>query len=98
MAIDLTLLEETPDVATAATTTAGKQRFVFLRNSKSLTGFVIIAFFAVLAVIGPWIAPYDPSALSADLLQAAVDDALAGHQPAGAGHPVADHHRHPQRR
>lgn len=70
MAIDLTMLEETPDVATADTTTAGKKRFVFLRNSKSLTGFVIIAFFAVLAVIGPWIAPYEPGALSADLLQA----------------------------
>ena len=43
MAIDLTLLEDTPDVTTAETTTSGKQRFVFLRNAKSLTGFVILA-------------------------------------------------------
>ena len=52
MAIDLTLLEETPDVTTAETTTSGKRRFVFLRNSKSLTGFVIIAFFTFLAIFG----------------------------------------------
>ena len=55
---DLTLLEDTPDVTTPETLTSGKQRFVFLRNAKSLTGFVILAFFLVLAVIGPWIAPY----------------------------------------
>ena len=70
MAIDLTLLEDTPDVTTAETTTSGKRRFVFLRNSKSLTGFVIVAFFTFLAIFGTWLAPYEPGALSADLLQA----------------------------
>ncbi len=69
MSVDLTLLENTPDVTTAETTTSGKQRFVFLRNSKALTGFVILAFFGFLAVFGQLIAPYDPNALSADLLQ-----------------------------
>lgn len=38
-----------------------RRRFVFVRNGKSVTGLVILAAFTVLAVIGPWIAPYDPS-------------------------------------
>lgn len=68
MAIDLTLLEDTPDVTTSESTTSGKRRFVFLRNSKSLTGFVILAIFVFLAIFGKLIAPYDPNALSTDLL------------------------------
>lgn len=46
-----------------------KQKLLFLRNGKSFTGLAILGFFAVLAVIGPWIAPYDPSAMSSDILQ-----------------------------
>lgn len=38
-----------------------RRRFVFVRNGKSVTGLVILGVFIVLAVIGPWIAPYDPS-------------------------------------
>ena len=47
-----------------------RHRFVFLRNAKALTGLVILGVFAVLAVVGTWIAPYDPSALSADVMSA----------------------------
>ena len=43
---------------------SGRQRLVFLRNRKSLIGIAILGFFTVIAVIGEWIAPYDPSALS----------------------------------
>ncbi|WP_345803414.1 ABC transporter permease [Microbacterium sp. AZCO] len=46
-----------------------RKRFLFLRNGKAITGLVILGFFVLLAIIGPWIAPYDPSASSADLLQ-----------------------------
>ncbi|TPX04761.1 ABC transporter permease, partial [Schumannella luteola] len=33
------------------------------RNGKSVVGLVILAFFGVLAIVGPWIAPYDPNAI-----------------------------------
>ncbi len=46
-----------------------RQRLLFLRNRKSLAGIAILVFFAVIAVIGSWIAPYDPSALGPDVLQ-----------------------------
>jgi peptide/nickel transport system permease protein len=56
-------------VDVAAAVAPGRRRFVFLRNGKSLTGLVILAVFTVLAVVGPWIAPYDPNESSVDLLQ-----------------------------
>ncbi|AXI76846.1 ABC transporter permease [Peterkaempfera bronchialis] len=48
---------------------ARRSRLTFLRNGKAVTGLVILGIFAVLAVIGPWIAPYDPSGMSNDILQ-----------------------------
>jgi peptide/nickel transport system permease protein len=53
-----------PDIAVA-----GRRRFRFVANPKAATGLVILGFFVLLAVIGPWIAPYDPSKRSNDLLQ-----------------------------
>ena len=44
-------------------------RFVFLRNAKAATGVGILLFFSILAVIGPWIAPYDPNKLGPDIMQ-----------------------------
>ncbi|MDQ1576270.1 MAG: peptide/nickel transport system permease protein [Microbacteriaceae bacterium] len=38
------------------------------RNTKALVGVVILGFFIVLAIIGPWIAPYDPSKVTPDAL------------------------------
>jgi peptide/nickel transport system permease protein len=41
--------------------------FAWLRALKrpwTLTGAIIVLFFCVLAIIGPWLAPYDPSAVS----------------------------------
>ena len=34
----------------------------FLRSGKATAGALILLFFVVLAVIGPWIAPYSPDA------------------------------------
>ncbi|TDQ01480.1 ABC transporter permease [Labedaea rhizosphaerae] len=50
---------------------AGKRRqaFRFLATGKAITGLVIIGVLVVLSVIGEWIAPYDPSARSSDLLE-----------------------------
>ncbi|MFC4942194.1 ABC transporter permease [Pseudonocardia sp. GCM10023141] len=45
-----------------------RKRLLFLRNGKSRLGLLILGFFVVVAVIGPWIAPYDPSALGSDVL------------------------------
>jgi peptide/nickel transport system permease protein len=45
----------------------GRRRLRFL-NWKVATGLSILGCFVVVAVIGPWIAPYDPSARSNDLM------------------------------
>ncbi|MFF0394932.1 ABC transporter permease [Streptomyces sp. NPDC005248] len=46
-----------------------KRRLRFLRGRKTVVGLGILLFFVVIAVIGPWIAPYDPDAMSNALLQ-----------------------------
>ena len=59
MALEVTAAA--PVVVSGGNGRAARRRFVFVRNGKSVTGLVILALFVVLAVIGPWIAPYDPS-------------------------------------
>jgi peptide/nickel transport system permease protein len=39
------------------------EAFAMFRTGKSLVGLIILGVFAVIAVIGPWIAPYDPNAI-----------------------------------
>jgi peptide/nickel transport system permease protein len=83
MTIDTSIVEETNELATPsqAPTTGfvpaaarpsgrGPRKFLFLRNAKAITGLAILGFFLLIAIIGPWIAPYDPSARSEDVLQA----------------------------
>jgi peptide/nickel transport system permease protein len=41
-------------------------RLGILGNRKAVVGVVILAFFIVLAVIGPWIAPYNPDTVNRD--------------------------------
>ncbi|WJL97009.1 ABC transporter permease [Microbacterium sp. ET2] len=41
----------------------------FWRTPKSRAGLIILAFFILLAILGPIVAPFDPNALSDDLLQ-----------------------------
>ncbi|WP_235921920.1 ABC transporter permease [Lentzea tibetensis] len=38
-------------------------------NAKTRAGLALLGFFGLIAVVGPWIAPYDPSAMGPDLLQ-----------------------------
>ncbi len=45
-----------------------RKRFLFLRNSKAITGIIILGFFVLMAILGPIVAPYDPSELSIDAL------------------------------
>jgi peptide/nickel transport system permease protein len=47
---------------------AKRQRFRFVANGKSATGLIILGVYVLFAIIGPWIAPYDPSARSNDLV------------------------------
>jgi peptide/nickel transport system permease protein len=71
MAVDAQILEdENATVATEAQPgpTGGRRKFLFLRNAKAVTGLIILAVFTVIAIIGPWIAPYDPDARSDDML------------------------------
>ncbi|NUR89856.1 MAG: ABC transporter permease [Nonomuraea sp.] len=54
-----------------------------LRSGKALTGIVIFGLFALLAVIGPWIAPQDPSETGGPILQAPSGDHLLGTTQSG---------------
>ena len=48
---------------------ARRRRLRFVANPKAATGLIILASLLLLAVIGPWIAPYDPSQRTRDLVQ-----------------------------
>lgn len=54
----------------AAPGRAKRRRFRFIANAKAATGLVILGVYCLFAVIGPWVAPYDPDARSSDVLQA----------------------------
>ena len=57
-----------PDTRPMLTTKHKRARFALFRNTKALVGMIILGVFLVLAVIGPWIAPYDPSAVTREAL------------------------------
>jgi peptide/nickel transport system permease protein len=48
---------------------ARRQRFLFVANRKAATGLIVLGLYVLFAIIGPWVAPYDPSARSNDLVQ-----------------------------
>lgn len=45
-----------------------RKRLVFLRNSKAITGMIVLGIFVLMAIFGPILAPYNPSGLSSDAL------------------------------
>lgn len=45
-----------------------RRRLRFIANGKAATGLGILGFFVLLAIIGPYIAPYDPTARSRELV------------------------------
>ncbi|MFU8874698.1 ABC transporter permease [Micromonospora sp. SL4-19] len=47
-----------------------RRRFRFMANAKTATGLVVLACYGLFAIIGPWVAPYDPDGRSSDILQA----------------------------
>src|SRR5919107_6449041 len=52
----------------ARPTKAKRKRFRFVANAKAATGLVMLGIYLLFAVIGPWIAPYDPNARSSQLV------------------------------
>jgi peptide/nickel transport system permease protein len=70
----LTAAETTSDPAAQPVAASGsggrrhRKRFASLRNAKSIAGLTIFGVFLVIGIIGPWIAPYDPSGITDDLL------------------------------
>ncbi|MFD8151625.1 ABC transporter permease [Streptomyces sp. NPDC059720] len=54
-----------------------------LSSTKTRVGLTIIGLFVVVAVVGPWVAPYDPSAMSADVLAPPSTDHLLGTTQSG---------------
>jgi peptide/nickel transport system permease protein len=54
----------------AAPGKAKRRRFRFVANGKAVTGLVILGVYLLFAIIGPWVAPYDPSAQSEELIKA----------------------------
>jgi len=49
---------------------ARRRNFRFIANAKAAVGLAVVAFFVLLAIIGPWIAPYDPDKRGNDLVAA----------------------------
>ena len=45
-----------------------RRQWRFARNPKAAIGLITLAFYLLVAVIGPWIAPYDPDARSNELV------------------------------
>jgi len=48
---------------------AKRRSFRFVSNAKAATGLIVIGIYILFAIIGPWVAPYDPDAQSNDLVQ-----------------------------
>ncbi|HET9138180.1 ABC transporter permease [Actinophytocola sp.] len=64
--VDITSIA--PEPAGAVLPPSRRRRLRFVANGKVIAGLAILGFFVLLAVIGPVIAPYDPSARSNDLV------------------------------
>ena len=45
-----------------------RRRSAFLSNGKAVSGLAVLIVLLVVAVVGPWLEPYDPGARSDDLL------------------------------
>jgi oligopeptide/dipeptide ABC transporter ATP-binding protein len=70
MAISTTELTTTaPEPIAPPAEKASRRRFRFVANPKAAIGLGVFVFYGIFAIIGPWIAPYNPSGRSRDLLQ-----------------------------
>jgi peptide/nickel transport system permease protein len=58
-----------PGALPAPPTPASRRAVRLPRSPKILIGLGLLAFFVLVAIIGPWVAPQDPTATTGDLLQ-----------------------------
>ena len=65
--LDQAALEGADDEAVTARARP-RSRVPFAGNRKATLGLVILGVYLLLAIVGPWLAPFDPDARSADLL------------------------------
>lgn len=69
MSVSLDAVAEVPLGGDGPRSRGGRSRAVRLpRSPKIIAGLAILGLFVVMTVIGPWVAPYDPSADSTDVL------------------------------
>jgi peptide/nickel transport system permease protein len=67
---DLTVVTPGAPVTEAGDTNRPKRRkWRFVANPKAAVGLATVAFYTLIAIIGPWIAPYDPDARSEALVK-----------------------------
>jgi peptide/nickel transport system permease protein len=53
----------------AAVSSPKRRQWRFIANPKAMIGLITVGIYVLFAIIGPWIAPFDPDARSNDLLQ-----------------------------
>jgi peptide/nickel transport system permease protein len=70
-ATSVTLTPDGPGPAVDATVPepARRRRLRFISGWKARTGLIVIGFFCLMAIIGPWITPYSPDARSDQLVK-----------------------------
>ena len=66
---DLTAIAPEGPVVDATGARPKRRRLRFIANPKATIGLLTVVIYTLFAIIGPWIAPYDPSARSNDLMQ-----------------------------
>ncbi len=66
----LSSTQTSPEIVAADVTAAQRGRRLPRLSAKIIVGLALLAFFVLMAVIGPIVAPYDPSAVGTDVLAA----------------------------
>ncbi len=64
----LSSTQTSPEIVAADVTTAQRGRRLPRLSAKIIVGLVLLGIFVLMAIIGPIVAPYDPSALGTDVL------------------------------
>ncbi len=58
--VDVTTEKVPPLTPVSVAARRPRRRFRIAKSKKTVVGLVMLGFFLVLAVIGPWVAPYAP--------------------------------------
>jgi peptide/nickel transport system permease protein len=69
MAISTTELTASSAITVDTTARPSRNHFRFISNRKAAIGLTVVVIYTIFAIIGPWIAPFNPSGRGHDLLQ-----------------------------